>query len=717
MNAPRSKRPPRPVSKPDLDPRTSGRWLTDERNSAVMFASTRVDSPHPTVVLDDQHKVISMNAFAALVLQRQDEDLRGWLVQDLLGFAIGPPSPTSDDLVPSSSNANAAQSTISERARRRDGTTFPVEVTCSQLHCQAQRFTIIHFCDVSARHAAETRLRQLSSALEQIADHAVIADSSGIVLYVNRAFEELTGIARDTAIGKTMDIIKSGKHDDAFYADLWAALRSGSVFRGELVNRNARGDLYVDEQRISPFVDEETGVTYYIATGRDVTERRFRDPLTGLPTRAGMIDRVSQAVARAERQPTTSRFAVVFIDLDRFQNVNDAHGHSAGDHVLVETGRRIRQTVRKVDSVAQVSHLDRDEFAVLLEDLRNLEDVRLVAQRLIEAIREPIDLPDGPSIVITASIGIASQTVDHDSPETILRDAEIAMRRANATPDEPCQVFDLAMHERAHNRLRLETELRSALSRDEFVLHYQPIVSLASGQITSCEALVRWNHPTRGFVPPLDFIGIAEETGLIVPLGQLVLEKACRQARAWQSMGLGELSVAVNVATRQLTEGQLVDTVKRILSATGLAPRLLKIEITESAAASNADIAIAVLHALRQLGVELLIDDFGTGYSSLSRLTRFPLNKLKIDRSFVMKIPDSRHDNAVASTIVAMAHSLGLGVIAEGVETHDQAAFLHSIGCEEMQGYLFSKPVVASEFELLLRSDKRFVITDGSKSL
>ncbi|HEY5962023.1 MAG TPA: EAL domain-containing protein, partial [Polyangiaceae bacterium] len=294
------------------------------------------------------------------------------------------------------------------------------------------------------------------------------------------------------------------------------------------------------------------------------------------------------------------------------------------------------------------------------------------------------------------------------SPEGMLQDAETAMRRAKGTPDEPCQVFDVAMHERVQNRVHLEAELRGGIARDEFVLHYQPIVSLVTGSITSCEALVRWNHPTRGFVPPLDFISIAEESGLIVPLGQLVLEKACAQARSWQSLGRGELSVAVNVSARQLAEGHLVDVVERTLASTGLAPHLLKVEVTESIAATNPDATISTLRTLKNLGVQILIDDFGTGHSSLSRLTRFPLDKLKIDRCFVMNIPDSGHDSAVASTIVAMAHALGLSVIAEGVETMDQAAFLRFIGCEEMQGYLFSKPVDAATFGRLLEEDKRF---------
>ena len=557
------------------------------------------------------------------------------------------------------------------------------------------------------RQSAVLPMAMLSLAFEQIADHAVITDDQGTILYVNRAFEEVTGHPRAFAVGNTMRLIKSGKHEQPFYAELWAKLRSGKAFRAEFVNRNARGDLYIDEQSIAPFIDDETGTTYYIATGRDVTERRLRDPLTGLPTRTALVDRITQAIARFERDPKIHPFALAFIDIDRFKSVNDAHGMAGGDQILVEIGSRIRAAVRKVDAVAQVSHLDRDEFALLLEGLRGIEDVRRIAQRLLEAIREPITLSDGATVVISASIGIASASDKHRTPETLLQDAETAMRRAKATPDDPCQVLDPKMHERAQNRLRFESEMRAALKRDEFILHYQPIVSLATGIITSCEALVRWIHPTRGFIPPLEFIDIAEETGLIVPLGQIVLEKACRQAQAWQEMGLGPISVAVNVSPRQLSEGHLVETVRQTLELSNLHPHLLKIEITESGAANNPDVAIAVLRGLKDLGVELLIDDFGTGFSSLSRLTRFPLNKLKIDRSFVTNIPDNGYDSTVASTIVAMAHSLGLQVIAEGVETTDQAAFLRFIGCEEMQGYLFSKPVAAPEFERLLRDGKR----------
>jgi diguanylate cyclase (GGDEF)-like protein len=584
-------RPPAPDQTPTIQTAESNpghRPPDDIRQSSIRLSLGHVDSPHPTVVADCEGNVISMNAFAALALQRQGENIHGRPITELLGPSVSAIVAASSNPTPSSDDTYKARGTFLERIPRRNGAEFPAEVTCAHLHSQGQRITIIHFSDVSGRY--------------------------------------------------------------------------------------------------------------------------WRDPLTGLPTRTALLERISHAIARAERHPDTAQFALVFIDLDRFRSVNDAHGIAIGDDVLVAIGRRIRQTVRRIDAVAQPSHLDRDEFAVLLEDLSSLEDVRLVAQRLIDTIRKPIILRDGSALIIGASIGIAAPTVGHTSAEALLQDAETAMRRAKATPSEPCQVFDFAMHARVQSRLHIETELRAALTRDEFVLQYQPIVSLASGKITSCEALVRWVHPKRGVVPPLEFIAIAEAVGLIVPLGNLVLEKACQQAHSWSSMGLGDLSVAVNVSARQLSEDQLVDTVKATLARTGLAPHLLKIEITETAAASNPDGAILVLRQLKELGVELLIDDFGTGYSSLSRLTRFPLDKLKIDRSFVAHTPYSKHDNAVASTIVAMAHSLGLGVIAEGVETYEQAAFLRLIECEEMQGYLFSQPVSSALFEEMARGDRRFSV-------
>lgn len=673
-----------------------------------MQASSRVESPHPTIVADTRGRVISINAFAASVLQRQHEDVRGWRVEDLLGFAIGEPAPHTAIETGTSLSATGALSTIPGLARRSDGSVFPVEVTCAALYHGSASFLVIHFCDVSARHASEARLRQLSTALEQTAEHAVILDSEGRILYANHAFELASGLSRADLLGTSLENLKCDRQDEAFYANIAATLTSGGVFQGEMLHRNAQGGLYAVEQQIAPFTDPITGTTYYIVTGRDVSERRLRDPLTGLPSRSAFLERVALSIARAERQVTARPFALGFVDIDRFKNINDAHGSIVGDQVLLEIAFRMRQDLRKTDTVALLSHLERDEFAILIDELRNAEDVRRIAQRLLEAIREPIVLSTGNTIAVTASMGFALMSPNCSTPEALLQDAETAMRRAKTTPDDPCQVFDLAMHERARSRLQLETDLRAGISRREFVLHYQPIVSLITGEITSCEALVRWYHPTRGFVPPLDFIEIAEESGLIVPLGQLILQMACQQALAWTE--LGGLSVAVNISPRQLTEGQLVDTVRHCLTSIGLPAALLKLEITESVAAKNPTESTVALQLLRDLGVQLLMDDFGTGYSSLSRLTRFPLHKLKVDRTFVAPLPDNSQAEAVTSTIVAMAHALGLEVIAEGVETLAQAKFLRAIGCEEMQGYLFSKPVAAEELTRLVQSRKRLEI-------
>jgi len=682
------------------EPRASGRWTIDERCRVTLPTNVRVDSPHPTVVVDSGGNVISANALARTMLGREGEDLSGWSFEKLVGFAAPLPhhcatmDPDDGDL------AILSPSTFAERVQQANGSRLAVEVSCSHIQTDNECYTLIHLCDVSRRHEAAVRLQQLSSALEQIDDHAVITDFAGIILYVNRAFEEVSGYKREFAIGKTMNIVKSGKHDQAFYLNLWRILRAGEVFRGEIVNRNARGDLYIDEQRISPFTDGRTGDTYYIATGRDVTERRFRDPLTGLPTRAALLDRIEHAATRDARHP--SPYGLVFLDLDRFRTVNAAHGVGAGDAVLVEVGDRIRHTIRKLDSVAQVSHLDRDEFAILLEELHGIEDARRVAQRLLDAISAPVTLANGDRVVVTASIGIALPTSKETSPEALLLEAESAMRRAKAMPDDPCQVFDLAMHQRAQARLRLETELRSAVFGCELVLEYQPIVSLHTGQITGCEALVRWDHPTRGRLQPTEFIPVAEETGCIVSLGEQVLMLACREASAWRRLRTQPIAVAVNVSVRQLIDEKFVRTVERTLDEARLPPELLKLEVTESAVAQDPDRVIDVLQQLKGLGVQLLIDDFGTGHSSLNRLTQFPIDKLKIDRSFVWQLPQNPHACAVASTIIAMAHSLRMGVIAEGVETIEQALFLRKLTCQEMQGFLFSKPVSATDFERLV---------------
>lgn len=547
----------------------------------------------------------------------------------------------------------------------------------------------------------ERSIRDQIGLLEYVADHVVLTDAAGRILYVNRAFETVSGISREQAMERTMASIWSGRIDSQRVAEMQHTMADGNVYRGEFVNRNAAGELFYDELTITPLRSTSGEEKFFLAVGRDATAKRLSDPSTGLQTRALLLERVRLAIARERRSVESGRFALLFIDVDRFKTINDTYGMSAGDQVILELCRRLNSALRKIDAVAQVGHINRDEFAVLIEELADPSDARNVAERLLEHLRHPITI-EGNEIVLSVSIGIASGTPQYNHPEELLRDAETAMNLAKQSPTESCRIFDPALHERALVRTKLGIELRRALETEELVAFYQPIVSVTMGTIAGAEALVRWRHPTRGLVSPLEFIPAAEESGLIVPLGQRVLREACRQVVDWHRAGNKHLTVAVNVSLRQFRDHGFVASVQQVLAETGLVPSALKLELTESTAADDPNAVIRILEELKELGVQTLMDDFGTGYSSLSYLTSLPLDKLKIDRSFIMRIPGSSHDSLVASTILVLAHNLGLGVIAEGVETEAQLDFLRQLGCDEIQGYLFSPPVGSVDFNRLL---------------
>jgi diguanylate cyclase (GGDEF)-like protein len=452
---------------------------------------------------------------------------------------------------------------------------------------------------------------------------------------------------------------------------------------------------YIAEQeRISRVLEE---------TKEHFRHAAFHDSLTGLPNRA-MFTELLKAEIESSNRRDPHMFAVLFLDLDRFKNINDSLGHTHGDLLLVAFAERLERTLRPVDTLARFGG---DEFAILITGMVDATDAVRVAQRIQEELSEPFVL-DKNSAFATASIGIALSSSGYDRPEDILRDADIAMYRAKENGKARYELFDHGMHARAVSRLQLESDLRQAIENKEFCVYYQPIVSLETGRLAGFEALVRWNHPRHGLVSPADFIPVAEETGLIVPIGQWVLNEACAHVRQWQldSPSHRALSLSVNLSARQVAQPDLLGQIKEALAACKLNPHCLKLEITESVVMENAEAAVLMFKQLRSLGVQLSIDDFGTGYSSLSYLHRFPLNYLKIDRSFVMRLTTD-NDNAIVRTISTLARNLGMEVIAEGIETEEQYQQLKMLGCEYGQGYLFSRPVDNEAVQHLLAQDAR----------
>ncbi|MNZ65665.1 Phytochrome-like protein cph2 [compost metagenome] len=422
------------------------------------------------------------------------------------------------------------------------------------------------------------------------------------------------------------------------------------------------------------------------------------DPLTQLPNRARLHARLAQAIGHAEQSGL--QLALLFIDLDRFKNINDSLGHAVGDELLIQVARRLSGAVRASDTV---SRLGGDEFVILLENLPHAEQAALVAKALLQATAGQY-LVAGHELAVTPSIGIAVYPADGADAETLLKNADAAMYHAKAVGRNNFQFFTAAMNTRVSEHLDLENRLRQALERHELSLHYQPQYDLDSGRLSGCEALMRWHNPVLGQVPPDKFIPIAEDSGLILVLGEWALHEACRQAMAWQAQGLPALPVAVNVSAMQFRHADLADQVERALRDSGLPPRLLELELTESVLAENLEQVGATLARLKQLGVRLAMDDFGTGYSSLSYLKHFKLDTLKIDRSFVSDLPDFGDNAALAITIIGMARSLGMTCIAEGIEASAQEEFLRAHGCSRGQGYLFSRPLSAAAMtELLAR--------------
>lgn len=597
------------------------------------------------------------------------------------------------------------------RLLRKDGEEVDVEVHSRLFDYQGRKAIIGVVMDISDRVAASAELRLAATVFDNATEGILVTDAEGRIVMVNQAFTRITGFGSDEAIGRVSRMLRTANRERN--RALVESLERDGHWKGEMFDRHKSGDPYVAELSISAVRATHGGLTHYVGVFSDITGRKqaedrlqflaSHDPLTRLPNRSALIEAIDNTIIEsAEAVPA---LALMFIDLDRFKLINDSFGHQAGDEVLHEIAARLTQSAQRFGLVAR---LGGDEFTLLVSDFDSHEALGRMAEEVLAALARPMRV-EQHEVFVSGSIGISVYPNDGIDAATLLKNADAAMYRAKEAGKNTYQFFDAEMNTQTFERLLMESGLRQALERREFELHYQPQVSCDGMALEGVEALIRWRHPQLGLVPPGRFIPLAEETGLIKPIGAWVLREACHQMIAWDKAGMRVPRLAVNLSARQFEQQTLLKEVNDVLAATGLAASRLELEITESMLMQNPQEAISLLGELKALGVKLSIDDFGTGYSSLSTLKRFPLDYLKVDRSFIEGLPDDGDSAAITEAIIAMARKLHFTVIAEGVETAAQGAFLRQAGCAILQGYFFSKPLPAGELVQWLAASQQQV--------
>lgn len=662
------------------------------------------------ITVDSKGKIRSFNPAAERIFDYVTDEVIGQDVNLLMPKFFCNENDCYLTIDPNTATSNISGISKEITGRRKDGLIVYLELTVNKFHMEGEPIYTVIIRNITSRKQADEALHESKKRYQALTENTydLISEISadGYFLYLSPNYKDVLGYETIELLGKKVEAFIH--HDDlpSVHAGLGRAIEHNTL--GQVIYRfmGKNGDMCWFES---------TGKVYQAATGekrvvfvsRDITERQryeetirhqaFHDSLTGLPNRLLFKDRLTLAMAHAKRNKQT--LAVLFLDLDQFKLINDTLGHGLGDKMLQSVANRLKKCVREDDTVAR---LGGDEFTLILPEIMRAEDAAKVAHKILQSIREPMDI-DCHELYITSSAGIVFYPNDGKDAETLLKNADTAMYRAKEKGRNNYQLYTPAMNAKAFERLSMENSLRRALERKEFVLYYQPKYSMSTGHVIGMEALLRWQTPDRGLVSPGEFIPIAEETGLIVPIGEWVLRTACAQNKAWQDEGLSPLRVAVNISARQFQLQNFVETVSRVLEETGLDPNWLELEITETVAMHNAEHGIMMLEELNEKGIQLSIDDFGTGYSSLSYLKRFPINKLKIDKSFVSEIGVEQERAAIASTIIVLGQSLSLGVVAEGVETKEQLDFLVDHQCDEMQGYLFGRPMPTDEFKELLQ--------------
>ncbi|MCW8884372.1 MAG: EAL domain-containing protein [Motiliproteus sp.] len=555
--------------------------------------------------------------------------------------------------------------------------------------------------DISLRKINEDKLRLSAAVFDTAAEAVMITDANNLIQKVNPAFCSITGYSEQEMLGKPPTVLASGRHDQHFYDELWSSLEQSGFWQGEIWNRRKTGEVYPEWLSITAVKNEKGVLLHYVSLFSDISKRKRDeekirhqanyDFLTGLPNRNLFIDRFSRAIQQSQRDQ--SRVALLFIDLDQFKYVNDTFGHPAGDQLLQQASQRLTEIMRSSDTVAR---LGGDEFTVLLTQVDEITRVEDVSGRILVELSKPYLIEKNEAFV-SASIGVTVYPDDGTDVDSLLRNADSAMYRAKDSGRNMVHFFTLEMNEQAKRRRTLETALRQAISNNEMELHYQPIIDVASGHCCGAEALLRWNMTGKGIIYPDEFIALAEDTGLIVPMGEWILDTACSMAAAWQGSGSAEPYIAINMSSRQFQRDNVPEVLRRSLQKTSVSPKRITLEITESLLLADDKDTLSVLHELREMGINIAIDDFGTGYSSLSYLKRFPVSVLKVDRSFIRGLPGDQENAALVEAILAMASSLNLKVVAEGVETLEQYQFLKDRQCDMVQGFYFSKAIPEEE--------------------
>jgi diguanylate cyclase (GGDEF)-like protein/PAS domain S-box-containing protein len=689
-------------------------WLTRRlENAAVQYVSTLLEQSPDGIGLCEQNRLVWLN-HTALRLFGID-GAHAYQDKALSDFVY----PGNHDLLKGFCQQIAQgiyqPAWIGIELQRPDHSRLEVRLHLAPFHLSTTRKLLkLVVRDLADYKAVDEKLRQAARVFDAIHEGIMITDVHNSIVRVNPAFTRITGYQEHEVLGQAPTFLRSSRHQEDFYRAMSQTLKDTGEWEGELWNRRKDGEIYPQWGHISTIKNAHGEISHYIQVFSDVTRLRqseakleyltHHDTLTGLPNRLLLMARFKHSLERLARQPLKQRMAILWIDIDRFRHINKTLGHARGDKLLRHAARRLEETVSQCQREATLARMGADEFAVLIEDLPDSQYAAVLAQRILDRFNAPL-LLDDLDIALSAGIGISFYPEDGETCETLLYAADAALSRVKEQGGRGYQCFTLDMNTGMHDAIVLGNHLARALERQEFVLYYQPQVDIKTRQIIGAEAVLRWQHPERGLLAPNKFIPYAEETGLITGISEWALRTACLQNKQWQAHGLPPIRMGVNLTARQIAEEHTIEKITAALHESRLAPQWLKLEVTESLIIANPEQAILNMNALKHLGVKLSIDDFGTGYSSFSYLKQLPVDELKIDREFIKDIPHNAHDCKITPAMIAIGHSLQLNVVAEGVETEAQLAFLDECQCDIIQGFLFSPPVPADEFVTLFKAN------------